>query len=158
MVLKIRPLLLLEAISGLLLLVLVEEKITCSTIVRIVRCLPLLEVRIIVWFSCIVVRKVRIVVVRLNCRRTTVTITLEKCAYIQISTTTCRGGRVTYSCELHLVWCRSWRVFILYHSYSTSSMLSSSLMKRAWIQSYHQLVIIQNILNRHFCFCLIDIR
>jgi len=45
-VLKIRPLLLLETIPRLLLLV--EEKITCSAIVCIVRSVSLLKIRIIV--------------------------------------------------------------------------------------------------------------
>ncbi len=154
-VLKIRPLLLLETIPQLLLLV--EEKITCSAIVCIVRSVSLLKIRIIVWFTCIVVGKVGIIVEWLNCRWTTIAITLEKGAYIQISTTTW-GGRVTYRSELHLVRSCSWWVFIMNYYGSTYSMISSCLMKRAWIQSYHQLVIVQNILNRHFCFCLIDIR
>ena len=102
MVLKIRPLLLLEAVPRLLLLV--KEEITCIAIVCIMRSVPLLKIRIIVRFPCIVVGKVRIE--RLNSRRTTIAIPLEKCACIQISTTT-RGGRVTYGSELHLVRSRS---------------------------------------------------
>ena len=139
LVLKRRPLLLLETVPWLLLLI--EEQITCSTIVCIKRSFSHLEVWVIVGFSNIVIREIGIVVMRLNSRRTTITITLEKCADIQISTT-CGGGGVSYSSELHLVWCCRRGVFIMNYCCSSSSMLSSRLMERAWVQSYHQLVIV----------------